>query len=175
MSSRKSFADFVTEKPVENSQKKFDPERQIQQWQNYLETLYTTIEEFLKEFIEAGQAEFKRKPLPFQEESLGAYVADSGVLRVGQYKYILQPKGTMLIGSKGRVDIIGPKGTRFVALITGDGPKVTVTVSTGDSPVLAQKAESRPEWRWAIISERPPYKYTDFTKENFEELLMELG
>ncbi|RXT70623.1 hypothetical protein [Pseudomonas syringae] len=175
---KKSFSDFVNEKKSPSSQK-FDPQEQIEEWRKLLDNLYTEVRTFLTPFITEGSTELSLHPIMIREESLGIYQVESAVLRIGNIKYIFSPVGTMLIGSKGRVDIVGPKGTRSVALIKGTGPKVTVTVTIGDeTPIRKPQPNSGQEelpWRWVILSAKPPYKYSEWNKENFQELIMDMA
>ena len=77
----------------------------------------------------------------------------------------------MLIGSKGRVDIIGPVGKSMLALVKGDGPQIRVTI--GGEPGQLPVQDDRP-WKWKIVSNKPPYTFTELNENNFLNLLMGL-
>lgn len=179
---KKSFSDFVNEKNSLSSVK-FDPEEQIHEWITLLEDLYAKIRSYLHPFIMEGSTELTYYPVTIQEESLGSYQVNSATLKIGNIKFLFSPVGTMLIGSKGRVDIIGPKGTRSVALIKGDGPRIKVTVSINDgkataptpAPAITHSPEDELPWRWVILSAKPPYKFTNLEQESFQNLIMELA
>jgi len=171
----KTFADFVTKHTDGSKSVSFDAEREISEWKTALRELYALIEQFVAPYKEAGSVQLELTPLSITEESLGTYTVDKGLLRVGDAKYILNPVGTMLIGSKGRVDLLGPVGNSMLALVKGDGPQIRVTV--GDHPIAVDTtlgSKDRP-WKWKIISNKPPYKYTELTEDNFLDLLMRLA
>lgn len=170
----KSFEEFVTKHTQGEGGITFDIEKEISEWRAALTELYDNIEQYLAPYKSIGKVELERSPLILNEESLGTYTVESGLLRVGDAKYLLNPIGTMLIGSKGRVDLIGPVGKSMLALVKGEGPQIRVTIGAQGSfsnPIPSQ--DDRP-WKWKIISNKPPYTYTELNENNFLNLLMSL-
>ncbi|WP_236191683.1 hypothetical protein [Pseudomonas pharyngis] len=179
MAKNKSFEDFVAKHSTESEAPTFDPENEIQEWRAALDSLYVSIENYVLPYKETGSIDLKLVTTTLHEELLGAYKVNKGVLMVGNAKYILAPVGTMLIGSKGRVDVLGPAGTGMLALVRGDGPKINFRVTIGSQAVPpVKKIESEKielPWKWKIVSNKPPYIYTDLNENNFLSLLMEIG
>lgn len=179
MAKNKSFEDFVAKHSTESEASTFDSEKEIQEWQTALDSLYALVESYVLPYNEAGSVALKLVPTFLHEESLGTYQVNKGVLTVGNAKYILAPVGTMLIGSKGRVDVLGPAGTGMLALVRGDGPKINVRVTIGNeaTPPLdsLESEKSKLPWKWKVVSNKPPYTYVELTENNFLSLLMELG
>ncbi|MBJ2176917.1 hypothetical protein JC795_01785 [Pseudomonas veronii] len=179
MAKNKSFEDFVAKHSTGSETPTFDPEKEIQEWQVALDSLYALIESFVLPYKEAGSVALKFVPTTLHEESLGAYKVNKGVLTVGNAKYILAPVGTMLIGSKGRVDVLGPTGTGMLALVRGDGPKINVRVTIGSEATPSvdkfESEKSKLPWKWKVVSNKPPYTYMELTENNFLSLLMELA
>lgn len=171
----KSFEEFVTKHTQGGGGVTFDIEQEIYEWRTALVELYENIEQYLAPYKSIGKVELEKSPVTLSEESLGTYTVESGLLRVGDAKYLLIPVGTMLIGSKGRVDLIGPVGKSMLALVKGVGPQMRVTI--GSQPIpggLLLPTEDHP-WKWKIVSNKPPYTYTDLNENNFLNLLMSLA
>ncbi len=183
MEKNKSFSEFVSKHSDTVESVKFDPEKEISEWRDYLDQLYRTIEGFVSPYGSDGAVQFVRAPISIMEEALGTYQVNSAKLLVGNAKYIFNPIGTMLIGSKGRVDLIGPSGRAMLALVRGDSPRISVKVTIDDgSKQVVTDSESRDEalaklepWEWKIVSNRPPYKYTELSVDKFLNLLMGLA
>lgn len=179
MAKNKSFEDFVAKHSTGSEASTFDPENEIQEWKLALDSLYASIEKYVLPYKEGGSIALKFVPTTLHEELLGTYQVNKGVLTVGNTKYILAPVGTMLIGSKGRVDVLGPAGTGMLALVKGDGPKINIRITIGSQatpPVDHLDAEkAKLPWKWNIVSNKPPYTYTELTENNFLSLLMDLA
>ncbi|WP_202369639.1 hypothetical protein [Pseudomonas sp. MWU318] len=183
MKKNKSFSEFVSKHSDVVESAKFDPEKEIDEWINYLDQLYRTIEGFVSPYGDEGAVQLVFAPISIMEESLGTYVVNSARLLVGNAKFIFNPIGTMLIGSKGRVDLIGPTGRAMLALVRGNGPRISVKVTIDDgSKQVVTDSKSREEaleklepWEWKIVSNRPPYKYTELNADKFLNLLMSLA
>ncbi len=95
----------------ENSEKKevkFDPDREIQEWLKFLDDLYATFVSCLESYEKNASIYWGFKDVTIFEESLGSYSAKRAVLEMGGMKYLFDPIGTMLVGSKGRVQVSQP-------------------------------------------------------------------
>ena len=175
----KSFEEFVSKHSDGSQSVNFDVEREIKEWRGALLELYRSIEQFVSPYKDVGSVQLELTPITIYEESLGSYAVNGAVLRVGDAKYILSPIGTMLIGSKGRVDLLGPSGSSMLALVKGDGPRVKVRVTIGnDSKSKTIDNDTTPSdqsWKWKIVSSKPPYTYSELNEDNFLNLLMSLA
>jgi hypothetical protein len=170
----KSFKDFVESTTTQVPQ--FDPQREVAEWKLYLGQLYGDIEHYLQPYLISGQITIKYTPRTLTEEDLGSYEVNAALIYIGDKKYIISPIGTMLIGSKGRVDLIGPRGSRAIGLVKGNGQTVRVTISTeAESADVHEKKEDNEPWQWKILSRTPPFKFQDLNEESFLNLMVELG
>ena len=73
--------------------------------------------EFLALYIDAGSVKIDCKPLSINEEFSGPYDELSMLVYIGKSVVEFRSICTMLIGSKGRVDVVGPSGTARLSLV----------------------------------------------------------
>ncbi len=91
----------------------------------------------------------------------------------------MKPIGTLLIGTRGRVDVIGPSGqTRFL-LVNKDASRPNIRIT---GVVRGQQIVPRPEepqmpvtWTWKIATSPPRIEYIELTQESLFRALMEVS
>jgi hypothetical protein len=91
----------------------------------------------------------------------------------------------MLIGSKGRVDVVGSAGRSRLVLINKaaksahDLIKITVTVVDPKKPTvpLTPKSEKREpiEWAWKIVNSPPATTFMDLNAASFMQMILEVS
>ena len=74
-------------------------------WLAALGELYQQMEAWLTPLREQGLVSSKKIPIQLSEENIGTYAADGLVLEFGPQAIILEPKGTLIVGARGRVDV----------------------------------------------------------------------
>jgi hypothetical protein len=100
-------------------------------------------------------------------------------IKIGRQMVILEPIGTLLIGSRGRVDAVGTAGRAQIILVdekaksASDLIKVTVGVH-GSIPPPAPPPKEPTSFVWKIVN-RPAMRFEDLSKESFFKLLMEVA
>jgi len=151
------------------------------EWLLRLEELYTKIGEFLASYIEAGQIQIETQIVQLQEENIGSYPAKQLTVKIGRKQVQLRPVGTLLIGSKGRVDVVGPMGTSVPILLihskakrASDMIRVTVSLS-GKPPEVPRQEPSEIKWEWKMITRPPERRFVELTQETFFEMIMEVA
>jgi hypothetical protein len=158
----------------------FDPKKELEDWLRRLNVLYSDIQTYLKDYISGGSISFKIENKELFEEFSGPYIAPRMIIRIGLQEIKLDPIGTMLIGSKGRVDVIGRAGTSRLTLvdkkITSANQLVSVTVIDPKNPPPPKKrVPHEVEWVWKIISRPPALGFIELNKESFLEMLLEVS
>ncbi len=103
------FEEFLINKQ-KSQKKKINWKKRKKNWLNSIDSLYSDIEEWLKPFIEKELMEIKRKKLNLDEEYIGQYEVPLLDVYIGKDIISLKPKGTLILGSYGRIDMRGPKG-----------------------------------------------------------------
>jgi hypothetical protein len=158
----------------------FDPKKELEDWLHYLNVLYSDVQGYLKDHISGGSISFKIENKELNEDFSGPYFAPKMLIRIGLQEITLDPIGTMLIGMRGRVDVIGRAGTARLALmnkkITSASQLVSITVIDPKNPPPPKKPV-RPaiEWAWKIISRPPALSFIEQNKESFLEMLLEVS
>ncbi len=155
----KTFDEFVSR------QQETDPEtnsidwgKERDEWLEHLRRLYTKIESFLHKYVSSGQIRLEYRSIDLNEENIGTYSAEQMILRIGRQEVDLVPIGTLLIGSKGRVDVIGPAGKAEMLLVA-----------------VASKPASEVEWEWRIVTRPPERRFVEITQESLFQLIMEVA
>jgi hypothetical protein len=181
------FDEFVIRQQIEKAATaSIDWNQQRDDWLLSLSELYARIETYLQSYRAAGQAEIEYRDIPLNEANIGSYTAQLMVLRIGLQEIQFTPIGTLLIGSKGRVDVLGPAGTSRLVLIdkkaTNARSLIHIKVTTGvisaskPPPAPPPTMPSEPiEWTWKIVSRPPEMRFTELTQESFFEMILEVA
>ena len=175
-----NFDDFVQREQAAKSsnQTQVDWHAEKEVWLRYLEQLFANVDSFLQPYQETRQIAIMYRPINLNEEYIGLYSARQMLITIGNKVITLVPIGTLLLGAKGRVDVVGPFA-RGQLLLIDSGVKalsqlIRVSVSVGGEPSGPATASRRTdiEWSWKIVSRPPERKITELNKENFLNLLM---
>jgi len=178
-----AFAKFVEEQQAVDPAQAMDRVRELSDWRDNLDSFYSRILGYLKEFIDAGSITYSFSGIELTEEDLGTYSVKKMNLRIGRKQVSLEPIGTLLMFCKGRVDVVGSVGRAQILLLderaksAGDLIKVTVTVSgAGISPVPPpEPTPTTISWAWKIVTQTPNRQFVDLDKESFHDVLMEIA
>lgn len=123
-------------------------------------------------------AEINFEEIELNEEFSGPYKVKAMRLRIGKSVITFKPVGTMLIGSKGRVDVSGPRGESRLVLIdknvTSARQFVRISVKRGgDAPIdFPVENASSPEWVWKLASPGIAMDFMDLTEDNFFDMVL---
>jgi len=157
----------------------FDPKRQLQEWYHYLDLLYKKIASFMERYVAANTASIAYDDITLTEDFSGSYSIRRMVLNIGRSAITFTPIGTMLIGSKGRVDVQGPSGGARLILINKQVSHarqlITVRVSSpgGPPPALPTAEDIKNiDWEWKIITPPPEMGFIELTEEAFFNMIL---
>ncbi|MBP1971727.1 hypothetical protein J2Z83_003882 [Virgibacillus natechei] len=142
------FSDFLKKKKDENQQDEVNWNHIKSDWLQQVKLFMNQIEAWLHTAQEDRMIDIKEKRIMLQEEHLGLYDAPSLVLAIEKEEIEIQPIGRLIIGAKGRIDIISSYA-KYIVLYLDDR-------------------------EWVYRKETDHGKFTDFTKENFEKILEDL-
>lgn len=158
----------------------FDPKKELDDWLARLNALYSQINEFLKDYIDAGSITTEIGNIELNEEFSGPYVAPTMIIHIGLQEIKLLPIGTMLVGAKGRVDVVGRAGTSRLLLVdkkaTSPSQFIAITIVDPKNPPPAKRTVPQPiEWAWKIAGRPPTVVFVELNKESFLEMLLEVS
>jgi hypothetical protein len=106
-----SFEDFLKKKSAENEKSKINWDERKTNWLNSIDKLYENINNWLTPFKNKSLITIKdEKKIELTEEYIGSYVVKRLDIYIGNDIVSLTPKGSLIIGSYGRIDMRGPKG-----------------------------------------------------------------
>jgi hypothetical protein len=156
----------------------WDGERK--EWLDYLDRLYKKIESLLHKYVSSGQIQLERRPVKLNEEHIGAYAAEELVLKIGPKSVVFEPIGTLILGSKGRVDLIGPVGKAQILLVDSKASRpaslIHVTVGVGKKPPGPPPKPPRgTKWEWKIVTRPPERRFIEITQQNLFQLITEVA
>jgi len=176
---KKDFDDFLNKQAQEkNAGKQIDWDAKRNEWIEYLDQFYKTVEQFLSEYVENGKISYKYSEKKIIEDYIGEYSAKVIQIELGPHTIKLEPVGTNLIGAKGRVDLIGANGKVKFVLVdkTSSGPRIKMTVWVNGEKPPADREEGKKdaEWGWKIATPPPSIQYIDLEQDTFFDALMEV-
>jgi hypothetical protein len=180
--SKADFDAFVKRQQAEEKKEaELDPKQQLREWLDYLNALYEQIADHLKEYLDTGAAKITLRDIQLDEEFSGVYTARELILKIGPSTVTFTPIGTMLIGTKGRVDVQGPRGTARLVLVnkkvTDARQLIKVTVRRVGGPPLppappTEQAIKQIEWTWKLSTPPPEMKFTELTQDTFFNMIL---
>jgi hypothetical protein len=179
-----SFDEFVRQQSEEakfSDEPSIDWQARKAEWLSYLEVLYRQVNQYLKSYVDAGDIVIGFRTVNLNEEYIGPYSAKEMIITIGGKVIKLEPIGTLLIGSKGRVDAVGPLARAQLVLlsaeITSRSQLIHVSVSVGGKPLAPPptKPSSDIKWAWKIATRPPRRDIIELNKESFLDLLMEIS
>lgn len=157
----------------------FDPHKELRDWLDRLDDLYSNFLGYLDEYIEKGSVSCEFETIQLNEDFSGPYDAKTMLIRIGLKLVKVIPIGTMLIGSRGRVDISGPAGTARLVLmnakISNPRDMVRVTIVDPKEPKPTPTERSPIEWAWKLIGSPSSPNFTDLNQESFLKALLEVS
>jgi hypothetical protein len=174
------FAAFVKRQQAASAEEdRVDWSKERDDWLRRLNELYDQTESFLAEYVRTGEIRLNYRDIPLNEENIGSYTARQMILKIGRQEITMTPVGTLLIGVKGRVDVVGPAGRTRLVLVNSDasGPTPKVSVSIGGQPdsSVAQASSKEIKWAWKIATSAPAIHYIELTQDSLFQALMELA
>jgi hypothetical protein len=175
--SKKDFEDLLKKHENKSEEKEIDWESQKKEWLDFIDQFYTSIECWFTPFKNNGKLSYGYTDTEITEEYLGTYNVKTMVVDFAGQKLTLEPIGTLLIGTKGRIDMEGAKGR--VQFILADknstGMKFNVNISIAGETPEKKEERKKPDWTWKIVlRESRRISYAEFNEENFFDALMEV-
>lgn len=124
-----------------------DWEEKKDKWLKHIARLYKMIRGWIAPLETEGTVRYQTASENFEEDYIGRYHADVLTLLIGKQRVEFQPKGTLIIGANGRVDVRGQRGIRTLVLKGNE---------------------------WFIVERSPRLKTFPFNEDSFQDVLQEV-
>lgn len=173
--SEKTFREFLkVQAAAKKEGKPIDWDRNRAEWLSSLETLYHFVEQALQKFND--QVRLTREEIELTEDHLGTYRAPMLKLQIGEQLISLIPVGTLLVATKGRVDVVGPRNTVRLVLVNEHAvsPGFGLSIRVGDQVFEEKGPKGEPEgkWVWKLSTPPPKIRFTELTPDTFFDALL---
>jgi len=174
--STRSFDEFVKGQ-LEQGRSSVNWAKERDQWIQGLASLYRQVESFLHDYVERGEIQLKYEQVILSEEHLGSYKVRQMVVIIGHNEVQLQPVGRLILGARGRIDLVGVAGRAQFLLVDARALStqslIDVRVSVGNkAPQIPPPRRNAGAFTWKYVTPPPERRLIDLTKELFQELLM---
>lgn len=176
---KKEFEDFVN-KESQKDYKTINWEEKLDRWKTNIDDLLSKIKSWLKDYTESGKISIETKEIEIFEEAIGRYTVPSLLINISGNVVNVKPIGTVMIGTIGRVDVIGKSASQKIILAdkNATSPKIQTFISTDEeehkkSDEKIKTLYNTPvDWEWKFASEPPRIKYSELNQESFFDCLM---
>lgn len=125
----------------------------VDEWRSAVSDLYDRITDWLTPFLDDKAIALERRPKSAYEEQIGDYDIDMLDIDVGPETVRLDPRGAVVIGARGRIDMT----------LLGRGEPLMLILSEGDG-----------EPGWFVVERQRRTTLTPLTKDVFEASLEKL-
>jgi hypothetical protein len=179
-----SFDDFVRREQQAmkgSGERPVDWQAEKNAWLRHLEELFTQVSGYLKPYVDTGQVAVDYQTIELSEDYIGRYSAKEMIITIGSKTIKLEPIGTLLVGSKGRVEVAGPLARAQLLLLDSRvrsmSQLIHVSVGINGGPPSPAPQEPAPEinWVWRIVTRPPRREIIEINKDNFLNLLVEIS
>ncbi len=116
-------------------------------WLKNIDQLYNQVVAWLEPLVKEKVVRFERKSARLEEEPIGSYEADILKIYIGNQEVIFYPKGTLIIGAQGRIDLKGHRAARSI-IFNND--------------------------QWFVVERTPKIKTLPFDEQSFQDILSEV-
>lgn len=151
------------------------------EWLGHVDSLYGQATKFLQPYLDEHQISVRYRSKKMNEEYLGTYTAKEMLITFGTKTVKLEPIGTLIIGSRGRVDVVGPVGRGVLVLLDREVKEVSqlirISVSIDGKPPVPppSKKASDVSWVWRIMARPPKQVIVELNKDTFYNLVLEVA
>jgi hypothetical protein len=179
----KSFDEFVRQEQAAariSREKPVDWQAEKNAWLHQLDLLYAEVTGYLKPYEGSGVT-VERRPIELSEDYIGRYSADAMDIIIGSKTITLEPVGTLLVGSKGRVEVAGPLARAQLLLLdsrvksTSELIHISISVNSGPPAPPPHEPPSDIIWVWRIVTRPPRREILELNRDSFLNLLVEIS
>lgn len=173
--SKERFENLLSKHGKSAAEPAIDWNQQKLDWIEFIRQFYESIESWLEPYANRGELSYRRTSLSLREDYIGAYSVDALSIDLAGQTVVLKPIGTLLIGTKGRIDMEGVRGSRRFILADrhSTGPRMVITSHSLGGELPPKVEPPPPDWTWKIVSkDSARISYEEFSEDNFFNALM---
>ncbi|WFO52532.1 hypothetical protein [Aeromonas veronii] len=169
--SKKDFENLLKKHQTESEKNAIDWDARKKEWLEFINVFYKKIENWLEPYKQQGTVSYTYKNVSITEEFIGTYDVRVMTIIFAEQKLTLEPLGTLLIGTKGRIDMDGVMGR--VQFILADKDITEIKFSSDASS--QKEKEKKPDWTWKIVlRDSRKISFVEFNEINFFDSIMEV-
>lgn len=150
-----------------------DWKKRREDWLRRIGEFYQLVQRFLRRYLDQGKVSIDFRPLTLNEEYIGSYETTKLHLTMGSHEVVFSPKGTRMIGSKGRIDMDGRAGK--VRFLLADRAMPTRVYADGETPKKRNAKKEEASLVWKIATPPPSVSLIDLNVESFLDALLEVA
>lgn len=163
--SKQEFEKYLAELP---EPPEVDWEQVKREWLEHLAELLARIEGWLNGVAHLGVT-YQRTAQKLEEEHLGAYEAPAAQIKFKGREVRVEPIGRLIIGARGRADLVGPFGAARLLLVRSDAE------SPRDMLRVRRLENDDPnDYVWKLALRPPAMGYVWLDENSFYGALMEV-
>lgn len=174
---KEQFVDFL--KSSENeSDNSTNIDKEVTEYKQQVCKLLENVEDWISGY--SDYITYKRKKITINED-LAEYETEELLLTVNKKSVVtLEPVGTFVVGAKGCVDLIGPRGTVSLVLCDKRLKNAMQLIKSYNSleekeidkkKMAEESANSPVEYVWKIYSEAPDYTFKILDENTFTDCI----
>jgi hypothetical protein len=162
------------ERQKEGDAQNYKTER-LKWWQEQVRDLMLhTIRTWLGTLVDDGTIDLKTPHVTLREEWFGPYQIHSGVITLGKSTLRLVPVGSQIMGSFGRIDVVGPEAGLSFGLAPMTSKRETMLLLQAQNPTPESGYKPTGAVWYIVRKEGQRRDELELTEASFGELLAEV-
>lgn len=168
---------ILTETQSVQTEDDIDIGKEIDEYLNYLNRLYDSIKDWLKDYTEKERINITEVDYTLIEDLTGPYHTKKMEIYLGAKKFTLLPKGTFLAGVKGRVDFESSKDRIKIGLCDEKLTEPHIQIFNSEKEKQESEAKKEPQkinWLWKVITDPPRIQFITLDRNVFYDIFAKL-
>lgn len=171
--SKKDFESLLSKHEIQEKEESINWDQQKQEWLDFINQFYSCLENWFEPYKESEKLSYEYRSYSLTEDHIGKYETRIMHVKFAGQDLKIEPIGTLLIGTKGRIDLEGARGRVQFILADKERKGPNIKVSIGEP--LKKEEPKKINWIWKIVlKDTRRIAYEEFNEDNFFDALMEV-
>jgi hypothetical protein len=163
----------LADKKLKQSQTNpIDWEKHKETWLEQVRLFYQNINDWLKDI---PSIKIENQGTWITEEYIGRYQVDRQLIYLGDTLISLTPRGTLIIGARGRIDINSSNNKQAMLILEKKGERPTVIFTNASEPPPPKPEPETKDYEWLIVRERKAKDFTVLNEETLADLIADFA